>query len=75
MGGYLRGRSSSRVWRTWPRSHRQLNAPVILIWYNLNTYISTVMRELAGTRRDWLTVIQRPACAPDLNPAKGVRRT
>jgi putative transposase len=46
-----------------------------LIWDNLNTYISTVMRELAGARRDWLTVIQRPACAPDLNPAKGVRRT
>ena len=53
-------------------AHHQLHAPVILIWDNLNTHVSAVMRALTGARRDWLTVIQLPACAPDLNPAEGV---
>jgi len=53
-------------------AHRELNAPVILIWHNLNTHVSAVMRALTSARRDWLTVIQLPAYAPDLNPAEGV---
>jgi hypothetical protein len=53
-------------------AHRELNAPVILIWDNLNTHVSAVMRALTSARRDWLTVIQLPAYAPDLNPAEGV---
>ena len=53
-------------------AHHQLHAPVILIWDNLNTHISAVMRTLTSARRDWLTVIQLPAYAPDLNPAEGV---
>jgi hypothetical protein len=52
-------------------AHRQLHAPVILIWDNLNTYVSAVMHALTSARRDWLTVIQLPAYAPDLNPAEG----
>ena len=53
-------------------AHRQLHAPVILIWDNLNTHVSAMMRALTGARRDWLTVIQLPAYALDLNPAEGV---
>jgi putative transposase len=53
-------------------AHHQLNAPVILVWDNLNTHVSAVMRLLLDARRDWLTVIQLPAYAPDLNPAEGV---
>jgi putative transposase len=53
-------------------AHQQLHAPVILLWDNLNTHVSTVMRAFTGARRDWLTVIQLPAHAPDLNPAEGV---
>jgi DDE superfamily endonuclease len=53
-------------------AHRELNAPVILIWDNLNTHVSAVMRLLLDARRDWLTVIQLPAYAPDLNPAEGM---
>jgi putative transposase len=53
-------------------AHHQLHAPVILVWDNLNTHVSAVMRALTGARRDWLTVIQLPAYAPDLNPAEGV---
>lgn len=53
-------------------AHQQLHAPVILIWDNLNTHISAVMRTFTGAHPDWLTVIQLPAYAPDLNPAEGV---
>jgi DNA-binding Xre family transcriptional regulator len=52
-------------------AHNQLHAPVILIWDNLNTHISTRMRTLLWTHQDWLTVVQLPACAPDLNPVEG----
>jgi hypothetical protein len=30
-------------------AHHQLHAPVILIWDNLNTHISTVVRNLWGS--------------------------
>jgi len=53
-------------------AHSQLHAPVILIWDNLNTHISAVMRTFTGAHPDWLTVIQLPSYAPDLNPAEGV---
>jgi DDE superfamily endonuclease len=52
-------------------AHQQLHAPVILCWDNLNTHVSGVMRTMLQTHRDWLTVIQMPAYAPDLNPAEG----
>jgi len=39
---------------------RDLGAPVILIWDNLNTHISKVMRTFTGGHPDWLTVIQLP---------------
>jgi transposase len=53
-------------------AHRALAAPVILIWDNLNTHRSAVMREFTGAHPDWLTVVQLPAYAPELNPAEGV---
>jgi DDE superfamily endonuclease len=52
-------------------AHQYLNAPIVLIWDNLNTHISTAMRKLIAGR-DWLHVIQLPAYAPDLNPTEGV---
>ena len=52
-------------------AHRELNAPVILIWDNLNTHVSAVMRALTGARRDWLTVIQLPGlCAAPQRPCR-----
>ena len=53
-------------------AHQQLHAPVILCWDNLNTHVSAVMRAFTGAHSDWLTVVQLPAYAPDLNPAEGV---
>jgi hypothetical protein len=52
-------------------AHHQLHAPVVLIWDNLNTHVSAVMRAFAESHRDWLTVVRLPAYAPDLNPAEG----
>jgi hypothetical protein len=53
-------------------AHHQVQAPLIVIWDNLNTHVSAVMREFTGAHPDWLTVIQLPAYAPDLNPCEGV---
>jgi putative transposase len=52
-------------------AHQYLKAPIVLIWDNLNTHLSVVMRKLIAAR-DWLHVIQLPAYAPDLNPTEGV---
>jgi hypothetical protein len=37
----------------------------------LHTHISAEMRTLLHAHRDWLTVTQMPAYAPDLNPVEG----
>lgn len=44
----------------------------MLVWDNVNTHVSTVMRAFIDAHREWLTVIQLPAYAPDLNPVEGV---
>jgi len=48
-------------------AHKELHAPVILIWDNLNTHISA--------HPDWLTEVRLPGYAPDLNPAEASGRT
>jgi len=53
-------------------AHRNLQAPLIVIWDNLNTHVSGVMHEFTGAHPDWLTVVQLPAYAPELNACKGV---
>jgi hypothetical protein len=52
-------------------AHQQLGGPIVLIWDNLNTHVSTAMRTLIAAR-DWLHVIRLPPYAPDLNPTEGV---
>jgi hypothetical protein len=52
-------------------AHCQLRAPLILCWDNLNTHVSATMRTFTGAHPDWLTVVQLPAYAPDLNPVEG----
>jgi DDE superfamily endonuclease len=54
-------------------AHTQLHAPLILVWDNLNTHVSAVMRTLLQPHQDWLTVVRLPAYAPDLNPVEGAR--
>ena len=53
-------------------AHHQLQAPLIVVWDNLNTHVSAVMHEFTGAHPDWLTVIQLPSYAPDLNACEGV---
>lgn len=53
-------------------AHHQLRAPIVLVWDNVNTHVSAKMRRFLDAHPDWLTVIQLPAYAPDLNPAEGV---
>ena len=53
-------------------AHHQLQAPLIICWDNLNTHVSAVMREFTGAHPDWLTVVQLPGYAPELNPVEGV---
>jgi len=52
-------------------AHQQLGGPLVLVWDGLNTHTSRAMRELAAAR-DWLTVFQLPAYAPELNPVEPV---
>ena len=37
----------------------------------MNTHISAQMRALLHAHREWLTVVQMPAYAPELNAAEG----
>jgi transposase len=52
-------------------AHRALNAPMIVIWDNLNTHRSRKMLAFTGAREDWLTVVRLPGYAPDLNAVEG----
>ncbi len=53
-------------------AHAQLQAPIILIWDNLNVHRSAAMRRFCDAHSDWLTVVQLPAYAPELNATEGV---
>ena len=52
-------------------AHAQLQAPIILVWDNLNVHRSAAMRRFCDAH-DWLTVVQLPAYAPELNATEGV---
>ncbi|MFD9467316.1 transposase [Streptomyces sp. NPDC060027] len=53
------------------RAHIQFGTPIVLIWDNLNTHRAAGMREYAAAH-DWLTIVQLPSYAPDLNPVEGI---
>jgi hypothetical protein len=50
-------------------ARQQLGGPLVLIWDNLNTHVSAAMTELIAAR-DWLTVVQLPPYAHELNPVE-----
>jgi hypothetical protein len=50
-------------------AHQQLGGPLVVIWDNLNTHVSATMKELIAAR-DWLTVVQLPPYAHELNPVE-----
>ncbi|MFD0884377.1 transposase [Streptosporangium algeriense] len=43
----------------------------MLVWDNLNTHLTAGMRAFIADQ-DWLTVVQPPTYAPDLNPVEGI---
>ena len=50
-------------------AHQQLGGPLVPVWDNLNTHVSRAMAELIAAR-DWLTVVQLPPYAHELNPVE-----
>ena len=78
--GRRKGFTEADYARLLDAAHQQLNGPVVLVWYNLNTHVSRAMRELAAAR-SWLTVFQLPPYASELNPVEmglpqcGLRRS
>jgi transposase len=52
-------------------AHQQLGGPLVVVWDNLNTHVSHAMTALVDAR-DWLTVVQLPKYASELNPVEAV---
>lgn len=52
-------------------AHRAIQAPLIVVWDNLNTRRSARMRAFTDARAEWLTVVFLPGYAPDLNAVEG----
>jgi putative transposase len=73
--GHQRGDHRGFTWQDYRdllvRAHLQLCGPVVVIWDNLNVHRSIHLREYAA-EHDWLTVVQLPTYAPDLNPVEGI---
>jgi transposase len=74
-----RGRAGERRSFTWTDYrdlivlvHRQLDAPVVWVWDNLNVHLTGELTDFITENRQWLTVFRLPSYAPDLNPTEGV---
>ncbi|WP_306432514.1 transposase [Streptomyces sp. A1136] len=44
----------------------------MLIWDNVRLHLTKPLREFIDANAEWLTVVQLPTYAPDLNPTEGV---
>jgi transposase len=55
--------------RFFDAAHQQLAGPLVVVWDNLNVHVSAAMAELVAAR-DWLTVVQLPPYAHELNPVE-----
>jgi hypothetical protein len=53
-------------------THRNLSAPLVWCWDNLNTHLAPELADFARENKAWPRVYRLPAYAPDLNPAEGV---
>ena len=53
-------------------AHRELSAPLVWIWDNLNIHLAPELAEFAAQNKDWLRICRLPAYAPELNPAEGI---
>jgi putative transposase len=69
--GEPKGLSEADYMNLLRQAHIQLQAPIVLVWDNLNTHTSKAMRTFIDAQ-PWLTVIRLPAYTPELNPVEGV---
>jgi transposase len=53
-------------------AHRELAAPLVWCWDNLNIHLAPELADFAAENKDWLRVCRMPAYAPDMNPAEGI---
>jgi transposase len=53
-------------------THRQLAAPLVWCWDNLNIHLAPELAEFAAENAEWLRIYRMPTYAPDLNPAEGI---
>jgi hypothetical protein len=51
-------------------THRQLAAPLVWVWDNLNIHLAPDLADFAAENGEWLRICRLPAYAPDLNPAE-----
>ncbi|MFI9729334.1 transposase [Streptomyces sp. NPDC052092] len=54
------------------RAHLQLGGPIVLVWDNVRLHLTAGMREFTAANARWLTVVQLPTYAPELNPTEGI---
>ena len=52
-------------------AHQQPGGPLVVVWDNLNTHVSSAMARLIAAR-DWLAVFRLPSYASELNPVESV---
>jgi hypothetical protein len=45
-------------------AHRELAAPVVWVWDNLNIHLAPELADFAGQNKEWLRVFQMPSYAP-----------
>ena len=53
-------------------THRQLAAPLVWCWDNLNIHLAPELAEFPTQNKEWLRIYRMPAYAPELNPAEGI---
>jgi hypothetical protein len=53
-------------------THRNLSAPLVWCWDNLNIHLAPELADFATENKAWLRIYRLPAYAPDLNPVEGV---
>ncbi len=51
-------------------AHRQLAAPLVWVWDNLNIHLAPELDEFAEQNKAWLRIYRLPAYSPDMNPAE-----
>ena len=53
-------------------AHRELSAPLVWIWDNLNIHLAPELADFAEENKAWLRIYRLPAYTPDLNPVEGI---